>query len=171
MVVVRYRITSGIPASRSASKPAAMASRVASSKARSRSGSTPNSATRSSGACRPASLITSRSLEMVSNDASPDGGLTSRVMCLSSMPRRIRRGMLSMNCSPARIRATLPSSNTRSTPGRPSAAPVMTTGSPRAGAMSGLAGAGHTSPIALELPWYSRRPCSRTPANSLPSSV
>ena len=59
---------------------------------------------------------------------------TSRVMCLSAIACRTWRGMTSMNCCPPRMRATFSSSNTRSVPGRPSAAPVMTTGSLRAGA-------------------------------------
>jgi hypothetical protein len=42
--------------------------------------------------------------------------------------------MTSMNCSPDRIRPTFSSSNTRSVPGSPSAAPVMTTGSGSAAA-------------------------------------
>ena len=50
-------------------------------------------------------------------------------MCLSRISWRIRVGMTSIPCSPCRMRATLASSKTCGAPGRPSAAPVMTTGS------------------------------------------
>ena len=127
--------------------------------------STPNSATTSSGACRPASLMTSASSSMVSKVGSPDSRFTSRVMCMSTICCRSRCGMVSMNCWPSRIRCRFSSSKTRSTPGRPSAAPVMTTGSGDAGAPGRSAGGG---------PWRRRRscrPCSRTSANSRPSST
>ena len=57
----------GCPASRSASKPAPIASRVQSSSALSRSASTPNSSTRSNAPARAASLMTSSALSIASN--------------------------------------------------------------------------------------------------------
>ena len=51
--------------------------------------------------------------------------LTSRVMFFSSIAWRSFIGMASMNWSPRRMRSTLVSSKTRSTPGSPSEAPVM----------------------------------------------
>ena len=83
---------------------------------------------RSKAPARAASLITSSALSIVSKRAVPSSPLTSRVMCLSSISRRRRPGMTSMPCSPASRRATFASSKSRSAPGSPSAAPVMTTG-------------------------------------------
>ena len=164
-VVVLYRRTRGMPASRSASNPAPMASRVAPSNAASRAASMPNCSTTSKGACLPASLMTSASRSMVSNvGLAPSSPLTSRVMCMSTIRWRYRRGMVSMNCCPSRIRATFSSSNTRSTPGRPSAAPVTTTGSLTA-VTSGRATTVEASPL------NTRSPCSSTPANRRPNSV
>ena len=73
--------------------------------------------------------MTSAVSTIVSKLPEPSSSLTTRVMCLSSILRRNRCGIRSMNCSPASSRATFPSSKTWSVPGRPRAAPVMTTGS------------------------------------------
>ena len=125
--VVFQRITSGMPASRSASRPAPMASFVARSSAATRSGGIPNCSARSSAAPRAASLMTSLCRSMACIDPEPSSPLTTRTMCLSTIARRKRAGIRSMHCSPRRMRPTLPSSNSGPPPGRPSAAPVMTT--------------------------------------------
>ena len=97
--------------------------------------------------------MTSPSLSIDSKTGSPVSLLTSRVMCLSTISRRTWRGTTSMNCWPERMRATFSSSNTRSVPGRPSAAPVMTTGSDSGGAApSGTAGGAVTGRTAATLP-------------------
>ena len=118
-----------MPASCSASMPAAMASCVSRPSACTRSSSTPNSAPRSKAPARPASLITSSRRSIVSKRAPPSSLLTRRVTCLSSIAWRRRVGMTSMPCSPWSRRATLSSPKRCSVPGSPSPAPVITVGS------------------------------------------
>ena len=54
-------------------------------------------------------------------------------MCRSTIALRISDGIDSMNDCPDRMRPMLASSKTFSTPGRPTEAPLTTTGSPVAG--------------------------------------
>src|SRR5664280_2231852 len=122
-------MTSGMPASRKASKPAPIASFVTTSSALLRSSSMPYSATTSRAPARAASLMTSLVLSIVWKLPAPSSPLTSRTMFLSTILDRKRDGIRSMNCSPRRILATFMSSKTRSPPGRPRPAPVTTTGS------------------------------------------
>ncbi len=155
-----------------------MASRVAMSRASSRAWSTPNCSTMSTGACMPASLMTSAGSSMVAKLAPFDSLLISRVMRMSTMRSRTDVGSWPMNCWPARIAATLSSPNTCGRPGSPRPAPVTTTGSsgvPAAGGTcAAVVGAGATDSadgVAVAgAPPYRRSPCSSTPANSRPSS-
>src|SRR5579864_5404915 len=89
-------MTRGMPASRSASIPAAMASCVVRSSAPTRSAETPNSFSASKLPARPASLITSSTSLMVSNVGPPLSLFTRRVMFLSSIACRKRAGITSI---------------------------------------------------------------------------
>ena len=116
-----------------------------------RSALTPNSASRSSAPPRPASRITSSGSSIRWNPPEPSSPLTTRVTFMSTMARRCRDGTTSIRLSPRSRRATLPSSNTRGVPGRPSAAPVMTTGEPTGAArvtseISATSAAGRAAP-------------------------
>ena len=154
VLVVLYRRTRGMPASRRASIPAAMARRVTQSRAASRSSGKPNSSTRSRAPARPASLMTSSGSWMVSKRASPLAPFTKRVICRSRIRARSSSGTVPMKPSPRRIRATWSSSKTRVFPGRPRAAPVIPT---RAG--------GRPPP---SLPEYTWKLLSRKSANIRP---
>ena len=117
-----------MPASRSASMPAAIASWVSRPRAGIRSASMPNSSPRSNSPARPASLITSAGLSIVSKRA-PDSPLTSRVMCLSSISWRIRVGIDIDPLLAVQDAGDVAVVEHAWCPGRPRAAPVMTTGS------------------------------------------
>ena len=128
VVVLRHVWTSGIPASRNASMPAAIASCVVVSSASISLSGTPYSADRSKGPGRPASLMTSAVSSIVWKLPLPSSLFTTRVTRLFAICCRKRSGNRSMNCSPRRMRSALAGSMTGfSAPGRPSPVPEITT--------------------------------------------
>ena len=170
-VVVLYRMTSGMPASRSASKPTPIPSRVTMSSASSRALSTPNCSMTSYGAICPASLMTSATLSTSWKLPDPDSSLTRRVIRMSAIIARYLSGTAVMNCWPSSSRATLASSKTGCLPGRPSEAPVMTSGCaarPGRGA-AGCAASCGSAPETDGSDWNTPSPSASTPANSSPS--
>ena len=92
-------------------------------------GGTPNSLSRSKAPPRPASLMTSRDIrDVLKSGLSPFSLLTRRRMCFSDhgIAELCRDGANEL--SPRKMRSILPSSKICSVPGRPSDAPVITTG-------------------------------------------
>ena len=135
VVVWRYVCTRGMPASRRASSPAAIASWLVMSSASTSFSGTPYSSVKSNEPGRPASLMTSSGSVMTWKLPSPSSDLTTRVMRFSTILRRKRSGMRSMNDSPRRMRRALSGSITDfSAPGNPRPVPLITT-EPRGGSL------------------------------------